>query len=180
MRGVIPLLLVAMMCSGCLTRPPAIGVDSVEITARNEQAMAVQFNMVLSNGNNRPIEPLEFTYNVSVAGRGVYKGRHAAEMTLDAGGQDRPLALPAVIPYDRVSWSEQTIPASVSWSLSGTLVYMDEGVFAETLLDLGYRPSTGFRASGELQTTVGGSEPAGSDQVSSSAQSSSPTDAAGS
>ena len=92
------------LLGGCLTRPPIIAVDSVEIVERNETAMALHYNLVLTNPNDKPIEPLEFTYSVSVAGRGVYSGRHAAEMTLDAGGQKRPLALPAVIPYDRVGW----------------------------------------------------------------------------
>ena len=153
---VVPIFL---FLGGCLTRPPIIAVDSVEIVNRNEEAMAIHYNLVLTNPNDKPIEPLEFTYNVSVAGRGVYSGRHAAEMTLDAGGQKRPLSLPAVISYDRLGWTEATVPDSARWSMSGTLVYVDEGVFAETLLDLGYKPSTGFAASGDLQTVMTGPEP---------------------
>ena len=152
MRFAALLISPVLMLTGCLSMPPSISVDSVEVVSRSDQAMALHYNLVLSNPNDQPIEPLEFTYSVSVAGRGVYQGRHAAEMTLDAAGQDRPLILPAVIPYERVGWTERTIPESERWSLSGALVYVSEGVFSETLLDLGYRPSTGFSASGTLNT----------------------------
>ncbi|MDG2094987.1 MAG: hypothetical protein P8J89_06920 [Phycisphaerales bacterium] len=176
-----PLLLsMCFLLGGCLTRPPVIAVDSVEIVERNETAMALHYNLVLTNPNDKPIEPLEFTYSVSVAGRGVYSGRHAAEMTLDAGGQKRPLALPAVIPYDLAGWTNQTVPDSARWSLSGTLVYVDEGVFAETLLDLGYRPSTSFAASGDLTTITVLPEPGPPAPPDSSAQSSLPDESAGS
>lgn len=147
------LILPLILLTGCFTSAPIIAVDSVEVVGRNDQAIALHYNLVLTNPNDKPIEPLEFTYSVSVAGRGVYQGRHAAEMTLDAGGQDRPMVLPAVIPFERVGWAESSVPDSARWSMSGTLIYVDEGVFAETLLDLGYRPSTGFSASGELDTT---------------------------
>ena len=153
------LLSMCFLLGGCLTRPPIIAVDSVEIVERNEMAMAMHYNLVLTNPNDKPIEPLEFTYSVSVEGRGVYSGRHAAEMTLDAGGQKRPLAMPAVIPFDRDGWTAETVPESARWSMSGTLVYVDEGVFAETLLDLGYKPSTSFAASGDLRTVAELPEP---------------------
>ena len=152
MRFAALLIPPVLMLTGCLSSPPIIAVDSVEVVSRSEQAMALNYNLKLTNPNDKPLEPLEFTYSVSVAGRGVYQGRHAAEMTLDAGGENRPLALPAVIPYERIGWSDSTVPDSARWSLSGTLIYVDEGVFAETLLDLGYRPSTGFSASGDLDT----------------------------
>ena len=174
------LLSMCFLLGGCLTRPPIIAVDSVEIVERNENAMALHYNLVLTNPNDKPIEPLEFTYSVSVAGRGVYSGRHAAEMTLDAGGQKRPLSLPAVIPYERVGWTDETVPGSARWSLSGTLVYVDEGVFAETLLDLGYKPSTGFAASGDLTTVVVLPEPGPPAPPDSSAQSSPSDESAGS
>lgn len=163
MRVAWLLLLPLLLLAGCLTRPPIIAVESVEVVGWNEAAMALHYNLILTNPNEKPIEPLEFTYSVSVAGRGVYKGRHAAEMTLDAGGQDRPMVLPAVIPFERVGWAESSVPKSAPWSMSGTLIYVDEGVFAETLFDLGYRPSTGFSASGNLDTTgtSSGSEDAG-------------------
>ena len=161
MRLISFLPLVTLLLAGCLTRPPIIAVDSVEVVARNDEAMALQYNLVLSNPNDRPIEPLEFTYAVMVAGEGVYQGRHAAEMTLDAGGQDRPLALPVVIPYQRLGWSDATVPGTARWSMSGTLLYVNEGVLADTLLDLGYRPKTGFSASGELDTAAMKADPAG-------------------
>ena len=169
MRFVVLLIPSVLMLAGCLSTPPMIAVDSVEVVGRSEQAMALHYNLVLTNPNDKPIEPLEFTYSVSVAGRGVYRGRHAAEMTLDAGGQDRPLALPAVIPYERVGWTDDSVPDSARWSLSGTLIYMDEGVFSETLLDLGYRPSTGFSASGDLDT-VGMVGPPEADESSSQSE----------
>lgn len=173
MRLALLLLLPLLLLTGCLTSPPIIAVDSVEVVGRNDQAIALHYNLVLTNPNDKPIEPLEFTYSVSVSGRSVYKGRHAAEMTLDAGGQDRPMVLPAVIPFERIGWADSSVPDSAQWSMSGTLIYVDEGVFAQTLLDLGYRPSTGFSASGDLDTTGlvdEGEDPKGASQVPSSDQ----------
>ena len=174
------LLSMCFLLGGCLIRPPIIAVDNVEIVERNENAMALHYNLVLTNPNDKPIEPLEFTYSLSVAGKGVYSGRHAAEMTLDAGGQKRPLSLPAVIPFDRIGWTQDTVPESARWTMSGTLVYVDEGVFAETLLDLGYRPTTEFAASGDLKTIVVLPEPGPPAPPDSSAQSSLPDEPAGS
>ena len=164
-----------LILGGCFTQSPRIGVESVQVVARNQNAMAIQFNMELSNPNDKPIEPLELTYAVSVLGKGVYQGRHAAEMTLDARGMDRPLSLPAVIRFDQLGWSEDRIPGEAGWRLSGTLVYMNQGVFSETLLDLGYRPSTGFDASGVLDTAV-----EIKDRAAESSQSSLPVESAGS
>ncbi|MCH2152316.1 MAG: hypothetical protein MK089_03150 [Phycisphaerales bacterium] len=154
MRFTCLLVPMFLILGGCFTQSPRIGVESVQVVARNQNAMAIQFNMELSNPNDKPIEPLELNYAVSVLGKGVYQGRHAAEMTLDARGNNRPLSLPAVIRFDQMGWSEDRIPEEARWRLSGTLVYMNQGVFSQTLLDFGYRPSTGFSASGVLETTV--------------------------
>ena len=159
MRSTIFLLFLPVVLAGCLTQAPTISVDSTEIVARNHNAMAVHFNLLLTNNNNKPIEPLEFTYNVNIEGRRVYSGRHAAEMSLAEGGQDRPLALPAVVRFDQFGWSLVTLPVSLPWSLSGSLVYVNEGVLAKTLLDLGYRPSTSFSAEGTMVTNATGTDP---------------------
>ena len=149
-------LLVVSMCfllGGCLTRPPVIAVDSVEIIERNEKAMAMHYNLVLTNPNDKPIEPLEFTYSVSVEGRGVYW----SSCRRDDAGCRWPEAASGIAgrhllrPY-RLDCRDGSRVAR--WSMSGTLVYVDEGVFAETLLDLGYKPSTSFAASGDLKTVA--------------------------
>ena len=182
MRSIGFLLPLPLLLAGCLAQSPGIAVDSVEVVARNRNAMAVHFNLLLSNDNNKPIEPLEFTYVVDVEGRRAYSGRHAAELSLAEGGQNRPLTLPAVVRFDQFGWTTATVPISVPWSLSGSLVYVSEGVLAKTLLDLGYRPSTSFTADGTLVTTTstGPGPAAESDQSDSAAQPASPEQAQGS
>ena len=175
MRFTCLLVPMFLILGGCFTQSPRIGVESVQVIAQNQNAMAIQFNMELSNPNDRSLEPLELTYAVSVLGKGVYQGRHAAEMTLDARGMNRALSLPAVIRFDQLGWTGDQMPAEAAWQLSGTLVYMNTGVFAQTLLDLGYRPSTGFSASGVLDTAMEMNE-----EAAESSQSSLPVEPAGS
>ena len=145
--GVIPFI-------GC-TSAPSITIDSVEVVGEHDAAAALVFNGTISNMHEQTLRLLEFDYTLSLHGRRVYEGRHAAEMTL-TDGSIRTFTLPASFPllpqdYRGLGF----LPDSSHWSLSGTLVYLGEGVLAETFLDMGIRPSVGFDASGDLQWPAG-------------------------
>lgn len=142
--------LLAMGLAGCLSLdPPAVAIKSIEVTGVNEDAMSVALHGTVSNPHSGETRLLEFDYGLSISGRSVYKGRHAAEMTLIPGA-NREITLPASFSFARLGWDNQSLPDTSNWSMSGSLLYLGEGVLAETLLDMGYRPTVGYSASGEL------------------------------
>jgi len=144
------LLLGVIPFAGCAPAP-SIVIESVEVVGEHDEAAALVFKGTISNSHVQTLRLLEFDYTMSMHGRQVYQGRHAAEMTLTEGSK-RTFTLPASFPlllqdYRGLGF----LPDSSHWSLSGNLVYLGEGVLAETFLDMGFRPSVGFKASGDLQ-----------------------------
>ena len=147
---IVLLALATSLLSGCLSlTPPKVAVESIEVIAVSSEAMAVSLHGTVANPHASQVRLLEFDYSLSVDGRSVFSGRHAAEMALIPGA-DRKIMLPASFPYAKLGWDPQSLPDTSRWSMSGSLIYLGEGVLAETLLDMGYRPSTGMSASGEL------------------------------
>ncbi|HBZ96888.1 MAG TPA: hypothetical protein DEO57_03495 [Phycisphaerales bacterium] len=143
----IPFLLTLQ---GCLAGGgPVVDVESIELTGVNDTAMALVLNGSIANPHERECRLLQFEYVLTVDGRQVYRGRHAAEMTLSPGAK-RAITLPASFPYSTVGWIPSELPDESSWAVSGSLVYLGSGVLSQTLLDLGYRPSVGYSASGAL------------------------------
>ncbi len=144
------LLLGLIPFTGCASAP-SIAIESVEVVGEHDEAASLVFNGTISNAHEQTLRLLEFDYTLSMHGRQVYQGRHAAEMTLTEGSK-RTFTLPAsfpLLPHDYRGLG--FLPDSSKWSLSGNLVYLGEGVLAETFLDMGFRPSIGFKASGVLQ-----------------------------
>ena len=151
--GLLLLLPLLLGLPGCLaTTPPVVSVESIELVAVDEEAMSLSLNGTVTNSHQSETRLLQFEYVLSIDGQAVYRGRHAAEMTLTSG-VSRDISLPAAFPYTKAGWSPGRLPGDSPWALSGTLVYLGEGVLAETLLDLGYRPSVSYSASGELVLT---------------------------
>lgn len=143
-------LMLMTSLGGCVALgPPRISIDSIEINAASEDGLAVTLHGTIENPHNETIRLLEFDYSLAVSGRSVYSGRHAAEMTL-IGGATRPIALPAAFTLASVGWSSSALPEQSRWSMSGSLLYLSEGVLAETLLDMGFRPTATYSASGVL------------------------------
>ena len=143
----IPFLLALQGCFG--GGAPVVDMQSIELTGVNDDAMAVVLNGSIVNPHSGECRLLQFEYVLSVDGRQVYRGRHAAEMTLSPGAR-REIALPASFPYSSVGWVSSALPDESSWAMSGSLVYLGRGVLSQTLLDLGYRPSVGYAAAGKL------------------------------
>lgn len=143
-------LLLVTALSGCAPAP-GIAIESVEVIGEDDQAAALVFAGTISNPHDQTLRLLEFDYTLSMLGRQVYQGRHAAEMTLTDGSK-RTFTLPASFPLLKSDYRGLGfMPDSSQWSLSGSLVYLGEGVLAETFLDMGFRPTVSFSASGELQ-----------------------------
>ena len=67
------------------------------------------------------------TYGVSMEGRSVYQGRHAAEMTLTPGAT-RGIVLPAGFTNAAAGLGPGSMPDSSKWSMSGSLLFLGEGV----------------------------------------------------
>ena len=150
MTGLLLLLPLLLGLPGCLsTAPPVVTVESIELVGVGEEAMSVSLNGTVANPHATEARLLQFEYVLSIDGRSVYQGRHAAEMTL-TGGVTRTFSLPAAFPYAKAGWSPGQLPGESPWTMSGSLVYLGEGVLAETLLDLGVRPTVGYTASGDL------------------------------
>ena len=148
--NVVFLGLMGLGLPGCLALdPPAVVIKSIEVTGVNKDAMSVALHGTVANEHGGETRLLEFDYRLSISGRSVYQGRHAAEMTLIPGA-NREIMLPASFPFTELGWDSQSLPDTSNWSMSGSLLYLGEGVLAETLLDMGYRPTVGFSASGEL------------------------------
>tara|TARA_Y100000589_G_scaffold324283_1_gene360205 strand:- start:2977 stop:3456 length:480 start_codon:yes stop_codon:yes gene_type:complete len=143
----LPLLLVL---PGCLAgNPPVVEVQSIELVGVDADAMSLILNGTVENPHASEARLLQFEYVLSVDGRQVFRGRHAAEMTLSPG-VTRKISLPAAFTYVDAGWNAQELPDDSPWTMSGSLVYLGQGVLANTLLELGYRPTVGYSASGQL------------------------------
>ena len=150
------ILILAVHATGCMTiSPPTVKIDSVEVIGESDDASSLVFHGTVENPHQSTLRLLEFTYGVSMEGRSVYQGRHAAEMTLTPGATRR-IVLPAGFTNAAAGLGPGSMPDSSKWSMSGSLLFLGEGVLAETLLDMGLRPTVGFSASGALQWPADG------------------------
>lgn len=140
-----------MVLPGCTSyRPPRIRLVSVELSERTDEATAFRFQLEVTNDNTEPIELREVRYILMVEGEQVYEGRRAAGTVLH-GGATATLSLPAVVPHSLIDIAGET-PPSVSYRLSGGLLYVTPGELTEILLDTGVRrPTVQFRQSGRLE-----------------------------
>ena len=145
-----------LTCSGLTTvgcssyRPPSIRLVGVRLVEQTDEAAAFHFDLVLENPNDEPIELHEFQYKLLLDGTQVFQGRRAATTTLQPDTISQ-IALPAVVRYEVMGWSDRTLPAEVDYQLSGGLLYVTPGELAEILLDTGVRrPTIQFNRAGRL------------------------------
>lgn len=136
-------------CSGF--RAPSVSVKDVTLADTTEEAMALSFVMDLVNPNKAAVPLHEFRYTLAIDGREVYAGRRAGGVTLSAV-DSRLVSLPAIVPYDKVGWTAETMPAIVSYTFTGRLQYDAPNRLAQILLDTGKRrPKVAFARKGQLQ-----------------------------
>ena len=154
MHGLSRLLVLTALTAapGCSSfRAPTVSVNHVSVTDATEEALSLSFVMDLKNPNRGAVPLHEFVYTLAIDGKEVYAGRRAGGVTLSAEG-DRQVLLPAVVPYSRVGWTALSLPASVSYSLTGRLQFNAPNRLAQILFDTGVRrPKVSFEQRGELQ-----------------------------
>ena len=139
----------AFLAAGC-TAPPTVTIESVEIVGQQDDATALLFHAHVANDHDHTLRLMQYEYTLVMGGASVYHGRHAAEMTLTPKSERR-FTLPAAFP-NAIAGIDSEVPTDASqWTISGSLLFIGDGVLAETLREMGYRPSVGFSASGVLQ-----------------------------
>ena len=153
---------VALMTVGCTTEPRITMADQGTLSERTDKALSGEVGLTITNPGTLEIELLEYHYTVS-SGGASWTGRHAGELVLSPG-IDRTAALPIVIISPPGGWANASPPDSVQCSVSGSLVYIGNGVFDETLAELGYRPWANFGGTVVLRGSqvVRGGQAAGS------------------
>lgn len=145
------ILLVAFIAaiSGCSGfRDPVVTILNASLTETSENAIGLGIHLELKNSNSEPVELYEFTYAITINDTGTYRGRWAASATLPANGS-RQLVIPAVVRYDQLGWTEDSVPAQARFDVTGTLLYIAPGDIAEILFDTGVRkPTVAFSGRG--------------------------------
>ena len=106
-------------------------------------AVSGQVPVVVTNPGALEVELLEYHYLVTNSNGSTWSGRHAGELVL-LPGLDRGASLPVVVLAPAGGWPNGAAPGSVSCRISGSLIYIGNGTFDESLAELGYRPSTSF------------------------------------
>ena len=135
--------LVLLTLLGC-TSKPVIKVQAQGVLDKHSaEAVSGTVPVAITNTSPREIELLEYHYTVAVDGGQVWSGRHAGELVLSPG-LDRHASLPVVL---KGTWPKHE---PVRCRVHGSLVFIGNGVFDETLVELGYRPSASFEGAVEL------------------------------
>lgn len=148
-RGAIVILTLLAGCSGF--RAPSVAVKDVALTDATDEALEFLFVMDLANPNTAAVPLHEFRYTLAIDGKEVYAGRRAGGVTLSAS-DSRLVSLPAILPFEKVSWTPDTMPASVKYTFAGKLQYNAPNRLAQVLFDTGTRrPKVAFAKSGRLQ-----------------------------
>lgn len=154
---IVRILLLAFIAaiSGCSGfRDPVVTIVNASLTETSESAIGIGLHLELANSNSEPVELYEFTYAITINETGTYRGRWAASATLPANGS-RQLVIPAVVRYDQLGWTEDSMPAQARFAITGTLLYIAPGDIAEILFDTGVRkPTVPFSGQGILKLDV--------------------------
>ncbi|MCI0363607.1 MAG: hypothetical protein L0219_06965 [Phycisphaerales bacterium] len=141
-----------LLIAGCSAARPDIVVKNVALGESSDEAVVLRFDLHLSNASDEPLKLLEFEYEVEIDGVTAFEGVRSAQATL-AAASERELAIPAVWRRDHPTWpaadaAPQTPP---TYSISGTLRYVQPGEVAQVLLDTGvWRPSVKFSGTGAV------------------------------
>lgn len=128
--------------ASCATEPTLTLATQGTLLEQTPTALSGGVALSISNPGTLEIELLEYHYSVAAVGR-TWSGRHAGELVLSPG-KDRQTVLPIVVLKPAGGWPTGEPPSSVQCSVSGSLVYIGNGVFDETLVELGYRPKASF------------------------------------
>ncbi len=152
LRPGVVLLAILAGTSGCDGfRAPTVSVRHVALIDATDEALALSFVMDLANPNTAAVPLHEFRYTVAIDGKEVYAGRRNGGVTLSAV-DNRQISLPAIVPYDALGWTPQTLPASVDYTITGRLQYYAPKRIAQVLFDTGVRrPKVTFSSRGTIR-----------------------------
>lgn len=145
MKHIIALVFGVFLC-GCSVHAPIVSFTSATITESTPQAIAMEVSFEIANTNDEPVELLMYEYEVTADGSHVYTGKAAALQTIPRFSTVQGL-IPIVIRRDQIY-----SPSTLSWGLQGSLVYIQNDAFAQTLLNAGiWKPTTPLEASGAIE-----------------------------
>ncbi|MCA9278115.1 MAG: LEA type 2 family protein [Phycisphaeraceae bacterium] len=150
----IPMLALCLLCVcvGCSApvSPPSIHVEpGATIIEQSDHGMVVQVNITAANPNTEPLPLRDIEYHVDMNGQRVFAGKRSAETTLRRN-DEHTISLPVVIKADQLT-TLQAASSTVSFNVSGTMVYLVRGPIAEVLFDAGIRrPTKAFSGGGEI------------------------------
>jgi len=142
------LLLLLMVLPACAFKPsPRLREASVSVGERSDAGQVLNFSLLADNPGTDPLPLREVRYTLSVNGKEVFRGVRSPEATLRRYGTQQ-ITFPAVIP----AAPGRPVPTGeVSYSLSGTVIYIRPGAFSETLFDAEIvQPSVDFTARGKV------------------------------
>ena len=153
MRVILLLLTVGLAgCDGF--RAPGVGISEVSVADATSEALSLNIVMDLVNPNSAPVQLYEFRYTVTVEGRYVFEGRRAGGATLSSAGS-RTVSLPAVVPFEKVGWQPDALPADASYTVYGHVQYYAPNRLAEIVFDSASRkPRVRFSDRGRPRGSV--------------------------
>ena len=150
------------LLSGCAAlREPDVRVQSVTLTDRTAEVLAVQIEVILMNPNDKPLELQNMKYRVTLTGAGEFHGKRAALQTLPANGRGT-LLIPAIIEHGGLGGSEGapqshcqsrlgTPTIGMDCAIRGRLRYRAPGALEQTLFGAGVRkPSVAIRGESKV------------------------------
>lgn len=133
-------------CSGI--KPPSIEVVQATVVETSDQAIALAFELDLTNPNPSPLRLREIDYTGRLNGAD-FTGRRAAELTLPASGRER-ISIPASFPFAQMP-ADAPRSGEIEYDVRGSVVYVAPQRLAEILLDTQiYRPKSRFSDAGTV------------------------------
>lgn len=142
----------ALGLGGCSSyTAPTLEVLDARVVERTEEGAIVQFVVKATNQNNNPLPLRDTRYTLELNGEQVFSGIRSPEATLRRQGEQQ-VVLPAAVPNSMLG---SLADGTARYRLSGSLMYVTPGAFAELLFDTGVRrPSVGFSDEGTLSMSV--------------------------
>ena len=142
-RFMLSLLMLIPLLWGCSGTPTVTVGGQGVILERTASSMSGQVQLTIANTGTLEIQLLEYLYEVQTSDGTTWHGRHAGELVLSPG-VDRQAVLPLVLTSHGGQPALEGPSASVHCRVSGSLIYIGNGVFDETLAELGYQPQASF------------------------------------
>lgn len=131
---------------GCSIHAPIVKYNASNVTSSTPEAIAIELEFEIANTNNAPIQLIEYQYDVYALGQHIYSGKQMALQSIPRWSTMQG-TIPVVI--RREDLHGQNV---LDWNLSGSLRYIEQGAFAQTLMNSGlWDPSAPIHANGVFE-----------------------------